>query len=515
MQSLDAFGSRIIDGTEGARRPFFSGDGARIGFWVGGSQVAVVPIAGGRPQIIGTLPVWGDQPLWAADGRILVGQMGSGIWALKEGGGDAEQVTFLDTAGGERGHLYPRALPGGRLLFSVVTDSGFGLATQAADAASHERLSLALEGPAEYVKPGVLVFRAAGRVHAVAFDPHAARVRGTPVPIDDAIAPRYPDSWRRAPAVGGGTAAYIEVLEVADRRLMWVDRAGGRTPIEGIRGDLRWPRLSPGGDRVAVGGIDGTLDEEDIWVIDLASGTRVRLLAPGLFHTEPVWTRDGTRVTYSYEATPFPSLGWQPADGSGQSERVHAAPFEAWATDWSPDGSELLFYGTGGVPAVDDMFVVDLDGNRRATVGGAGDQRGGRFSPDGRWIAYQSSETGHYEVYVQPYPSLDRKWAVSVGGGTEPVWAPNGRDLFFRNGDRLMVVSVSADSTFAAGTPTELFRGVTFNDPAGDQSYDVSPDGRRFLMIDPGPESAVELRVIVNWGERLAAFLRERQAGRD
>jgi len=511
FQRLDEFESRVIPGTEGARRPFFSTDAERVGFWVGGNQVGVLPITGGRPQIVGTLPIWGDKPLWTADGRIYVGELGSGIWTLRDGQREAEQVTFPDADRGEQAHFAPRALPGGRLLFTVETDSGMALATLAEDGTSHVQLPLAVEGPAEYLEPGLLVFPAAGRVQAVTIDTQTLRVGETPRPIDDLVPAQFLGYWEGAPAVGGATLAYIDVPEDARRRLVWVDRDARRTPIEGIEGGLRWPRLAPEGQRAAVGGLRD--DVVDIWIIDLVTMTRVRLRSTAPFHTEPVWTPDGRRVTYSQGGGPFSSLWWQPADGSGRSELFHEAPFETWPSDWSPDGTELLFYGTRGVPPVDDIFVVDLEGNRRVVVGGPGDQRGGRFSPDGRWIAYQSSETGRYQVYVQTYPALDRKWPVSVDGGTEPVWALDGRELFFRNEDRLMVVSVTADSVFAAGPPRELFGGITFNDGGGDQSYDVSRDGQRFLMIDPGRESDAELRVIVNWGGRLAALLRDLEAG--
>jgi serine/threonine-protein kinase len=507
FQRLDEFESRHIPGTEGARRPFFSADGERVGFWVGGNQVAVLPITGGKPEIVGTLPIWGDKPVWAPDGRIYVGELESGIWTLRDGQREAEQVTFPDVDRGEQAHFAPRPLPGGKLLFTVLTDSGMALATLAEGGASHEPLPLTVDGPAEYVAPGLLVFPSAGRVWAVAFDPHTRRLRGTPRPIDDLVVAQFVGYWEGAPAVGGATLAYINVPEDVVRGLVWVDRAGRRTPIDGIEGGLRWPRLAPDGRRVALGGVGN--DVVDIWVVDLATTTRVRLSSPAPFHTEPVWTPDGRRVTYSRGGDRFSSLWWRPADGSGQSELLHEASFETWPTDWSPDGTELLFYGTRGVPPVDDIFVVDLEGNQRVVVGGPGDQRGGRFSPDGRWIAYQSSETGRYQVYVQSYPALDRKWPVSVEGGTEPIWGPNGRELFFRNEDRLMVVAVATDSAFVAGPPRELFRGVWFNDPGGDQSYDVSPDGQRFLMVDPGAHTGVELRVIVDWGGRLAARLQE------
>ncbi len=515
LRRLNEFESQVIEGTEGAKRPFFSADGERVGFWIGLNQVVSVPIAGGRRQSLGSLTVWGDRPLWAADGRIYTGDVGSGIWARQEGQSEPEQVTFPRADRGERAHLAPRALPGGRLLFTVLTDSGMTLATLAERGASHERLPLVVDAPAEYLEPGLLVFPLAGRVQAVSFDPRTLRVLGAPTPIDDGVAMQFTAAWRRAPSIGRATLAYIEVPEGADRRLMWLDREGRRTAIAGIEGSLRWPRLAPGGRRVAVGGIDATMEEEHVWVVDLVTMTRVRLFRQGLFNTEPAWTPDGRRVTYSQRRGAFSALWWQPADASGPPELLHEAPFDTWPTDWSHDGKELLFYGTGGIPLVGDLFVVDLAGNRRTVAGGPGDQRGGRFSPDGRWIAYQSSETGQSEVYVQPYPALDRKWPVSVAGGTEPVWAPDGRELFYRSEDRLMAVSVTADSVFAASPPRELFAGIPFTDPGGDQSYDVSPDGQRFLTIDPGPESAATLRVIVNWGGRLAAWLRGQEAGRE
>jgi hypothetical protein len=160
---------------------------------------------------------------------------------------------------------------------------------------------------------------------------------------------------------------------------------------------------------------------------------------------------------------------------------------------------------------VNDIFVVDTAGNRRMIIGGPGVQRNPRFSPDGRWIAYESLETGEANIYVQPWPALDRKWPISTGGGREPLWGPRGEELFYRTGNKVMAVPVGSGTDFQAGAPRELFQGRFWSEPSGDYSYDISPDGRRFLMIEPDTTERTEVRVIVNWGTELEQLLRSRE----
>ena len=224
-------------------------------------------------------------------------------------------------------------------------------------------------------------------------------------------------------------------------------------------------------------------------------------------------TRDGSRLVYTAPGHPWQMLKWQRADGSGKGAPLHDAPFETWPTDWSPDATLLAFYGTGGLTSdpARDIYVADTAGTRRQIIGGPGIQRNARFSPDGRWIAYESLENGPPNIYVQPWPALDRKWPISTDGGREPLWGPYGRELFYRSGDKVMLVEAGAGADFQASAARILFQGLFWTEPSGDYSYDIAPDGRRFLMMQPDTTERTEIRVIMNWGAELEQLLQRRE----
>ena len=285
-------------------------------------------------------------------------------------------------------------------------------------------------------------------------------------------------------------AAAIAPVQVAGRTgviegtLVWVDREGRATPVTEDRGRWVYPRVAPDGTRVAV-----TEEEpngrEHVWILDTERGTRTRLTVDESRDLIPVWAPDGTRVAFRSERGGGGNLYWKQADGSSEAEPLLTSDVLKSPTAWSPDGQVLLFYEVGGPR---DIFTLPLDGDRtpspwRVTTF---DEHGATFSPDGRWIVYASDESGRDEVYVQPYPGPGERTTVSTTGGDEPVWSGDGREIFYRSGDQMMVVDVETQPTFTAGRPTVLFEGqyVPMPGNSGSRNYDVAPDGR-FVMIHP------------------------------
>jgi len=315
-----------------------------------------------------------------------------------------------------------------------------------------------------------------------------------------------------------GTLVYLE-QSLRESALVLVDREGAVRPLIDERRSFTGPRFSPSGDRVAVSTTRaGTFD---IWITETEGAGLARLTLGGALNLDPVWSVDGQRV--AFRATGgghfWYDLFWQRADGSGSAERILTASadtmFETgdvlYPQSWSPDGHSLVFSVRSATQSW-DVWVLDLGGDRtpRALLDMAFNEYFPAISPTGRWLAYSSDESGRYEVYVRAFPDMSSKRLVSRVGGTEPVWAPSGRELFYRAGDKMMAVPVETDPTFTAGTPELLFAG-RYHSPnlgLGGRSYDVHPDGERFVMVQPPVEGSTHLVVVLNWFEELKAKVR-------
>jgi Tol biopolymer transport system component len=296
---------------------------------------------------------------------------------------------------------------------------------------------------------------------------------------------------------------------VPDRKLVWVNLQGEVDPLPAGAQEYINPSLAPDGQQVAVSIRQGS--NYDVWVSEVARGTLTRLTShPGEDHA-PIWTPDGEQVTFASDMAGegSPALWWKPADGSGpqepllEGEQVHGMP-----TSWSPDG-QMLAFRISSETFTNDIWMLPLEDEQEPWAFLATDfeESGAMFSPDGRWLAYMSNETGRYEIYVQPFSVTGPrgKRQVSVDGGTEPVWAPDSRDLFYRDGDKMMAVAIETDPELSVETPRLLFEGRFLPGPPwAPRNYDISPDGQRFLMIQREQDLVpTELIVVLNWFEEL------------
>jgi Tol biopolymer transport system component len=277
-----------------------------------------------------------------------------------------------------------------------------------------------------------------------------------------------------------------------------VDRKGKEEPIPAPPGTTyTGPRISPDGKRVALG------NQGQIWIYDFARQTLSRLTFGATQTGNNAWTPDGKRVTFQAE-TPL-NLFWVPADGSGQAQRLATSQYRQGPGAWSRDGKDLAFVETNP-QTKQDIWVLHLAGNKSEPFIKTEFNEGGpQFSPDGRWLAYASDESGHWEIYVQPYPGPGGKVQISTDGGKEPLWNHNGKELFYRNGDKMMTVPMSLQPTFSAGKTELLFEGHYHPTNASLPQYDVSPDGQRFLMVkDSGADqSAMQINIVQNWFQEL------------
>jgi len=470
-----------------------------------------VSISGGSPVTL----CEADNPYganWGTDDIIVFGQGARGLWQVPGAGGTKQPLVTGDSLAGVFGHG-PQILPGGKVVLFTLTRTRNWNDAQIVvqDLETGERRVLVEGGTdARYLPTGQLVYVRDGTLLAVPFDLKRLAVAGGPVPIVEGIA-QSPGQTGAAhfSLSSSGSLVYVPGnTGPPNSTLVWVDRQGTIKPLEAPARQYRDPRLSPDGQRLALRIIG---DSTDIWVYDITRLTLTRLTFEGI-NQHPVWTPDGSRVAFRSTRREQSNLFWKPADGSGQAERLTTGQQVQSPSSWSPDGQLLAFFERSPAePAGDsgnyDIWVLPLAGDRKPrpflqTPFGEGEAV---FSPDGRWLAYVSNESGRQEIFVQPFPGPGGKWQISTGGGIEPVWARSGRELFYRNGDQMMTVDTTTQPSFRAGAPRLLFEGNFLTGTAFRANYDVTPDGQRFVMVQQGEgvSGVSQIHVVLNWFEEL------------
>jgi len=492
VRQLDQFEAKALPGTEGAYAPFFSPDGRSVGFFAQ-DKLKKVSLEAGEPVILCEARN-GISGAWTTDDTILfVDREGGALNRLPVGGGAPKALRSPGTVGSLD------LLPGGRAVLTSFRGASFNPDSHAIAVVSVEtgEATVVQKGGTNprYIA-GRLVFARGGSLLAAPFDLGRLNVTGPAATVVEGV---RTESWGLAQfAVSGdGTLVYVTGGPAWIGKLVWVDRQGKATPLGVPAQNYGAPRLSPDGRRLAIP-ISGAKD--DVWIYEFARGTFLRLTVDGN-NAAPAWTPDGKRVAFrSHQDGAVPVVVWKPADGSGAEERLttsHSRPFGP--DSFSPDGKTLAYMDGG------DIWLLPLEGDRkpRPFLQSRFGKYGAAFSPDGRWIAHTSDESGRYEVWVRPYPGPGATLQISTDGGEEPVWSRDGREIFYRNGQKWMVVAIETKPEFRAGTPRLMFEGPYFNVPG--LSYDVAPDGKRFLMIQVGEEEPApkQLQVVVNWVEEL------------
>jgi Tol biopolymer transport system component len=246
--------------------------------------------------------------------------------------------------------------------------------------------------------------------------------------------------------------------------------------------------------------------ESQTWLYDLSRETLTRLTFEGSANYNPVWTPDGKRIAFTSNKDGAANIFWQLVDGSGGLERLATSEYNQAPMSWSPDGQVLAYIEVNPTTGRDIWMLQGGDRKAQPFLRTPATESAPRFSPNGRWLAYVSNESGRFEIYVQPYLGPGEKWQISTEGGTEPVWNPNGRELFFRSGDKMMAADVTTHPSFSAGKPKMLFEGPFEPAPTTFPNYDVSPDGQRFLMlklVEQAEAAPTQINVVLNWFEEL------------
>ena len=500
VRSLDSMEVKALAGTEGASHLTFSPDGQSLAFAADG-KVKRVPVTGGLPIALAEAPSIANYVAWGPDDTIAFRSTGLGIMGVPGGGGEARVlVGRAPGAGGGLGN-YPDFLPDGKTLLVTSTTAETVLADQrvieAVTLATGARKTVVRGGSfGRYLPSGHVVFLRAGTLMAVPFDAKNLEVKGPAVPVIEGV---------RESVIGygafscsrDGTCVYVPGgIDGSKRSVVMVDRAGTVQPIALSSQSYGQPRFSPQGDKLVF-----WLERSrcDVLVFDLARGSSTLLNLASDSHF-PLWIADGKRIAYIANRSTGYNLFAKAADGSGSEEQLAAlgvgpiAPF-AWS-----GRDNLIAYADGG-----DIWLQQLSSDQkpRRFIESRYQETTPAFSPDGRWLAYVSDESGRSEVYVQSFPGPGGKYSISINGGSEPVWAKSGRELFFRDGDRMMVTEISTEPSFTASKPRILFVGAFFRSNSR-INYDVSPDGNRFVMTKDGDQAAEgQINVIVNWFDEL------------
>jgi eukaryotic-like serine/threonine-protein kinase len=522
-RAMDALAAMPLPGTSGGSSPFFSPDGQWVGFWAGG-KLKKVPLAGGPAvTLCDAASLFGAS--WGSDGMIVFAfARNGGLWRVPAAGGTPEALTALQP--GEYSHRLPHVLPGGRaVIFTVSKGAQLWDDTQiAVRSLETGKQTVLVTGGSDgrYVSTGHLIYVRLGTLMAVPFDPvRLAVIGGATGVVDDVMesANRNLSDMENTLAAQftvseTGALVYVTggAVAAAERSLAWVDRQGTSQTLSAPLRSYRTPRLSPDYQRVAV----STQDRREVWSYDVVRGALSPVTADGQ-SGYGIFSPDGKRVVFrSGAAGGEDNLYWKAADGSGVAERLTTSPRSQTPGSWSPDGTTLAFVEEGdstGFFQFDVRVLSIADRKSSAVIQTPANEMSPEFSPDGRWLAYASNQSGRHEVYVQPYPGPGERHLISTNGGEQPAWSGDGRELFYVQGGgfgggptALMSVRVEATPAFRAGTPEKLFESVDLRSAWG-RSYDVAPDGRRFLIAltktPPTNPAPAQMIFVQHWFEEL------------
>jgi eukaryotic-like serine/threonine-protein kinase len=512
VRPLRSLTPQSLPGTEHAAFPFWSPDGGSIGFFAQGS-LKRISVSGGTPRIVCEAPD-GRGGAWNADGVIIFSpSRESGLSRVAASGGSATPLTTVDRPG-ERGHLWPEFLPDGN-HFLYLADSSeveyHNLFVGALDTKERKRL-FSLASNVEYSRDGYLLFARDRQLIAQPFDVHRLEPTGQPVTLAGEVLQQTLDHKTDFSVSDNGMLMYRGVRGI-DTQIVWRDREEGQAALVTTPAEHYEPTLSPDGKRVAVDvfdpkpsprfGLNIARITSDIWLLDAASGAGSRFTFDPGADFDPVWSPDGTRIVFSSNRRGPVDLYLKNADGSGPDELLLDSAGDKHAQAWSPDG-RFLVYGTFEKKTRTDIWLLPMAGDRTPSplLQSEFNEDQPQISPDGRWFAYTSDESGRPEVYVRNFPSPAGKWQISTGGGGDARWRADGKELFYIAQDRrLMAVATRSGVSFEHGAPAPLFdTGMTPYWAEARNHYDVSRDSKRFLFVTPvADDRSSPYTAVVNW----------------
>jgi serine/threonine-protein kinase len=506
IRRLDQLESRQISGTDGVGlfgAPALSPDAKWVAFIANRRKLVKVSLDGGTPTVLADVGDYGGID-WAPSGDIVLGpgvlEGGTGLLRVKSAGGSLTPLTKVDRTQKELSHQWPCLLADGKTVLFTIW---FGTAEQAKLAAVSlddgkvTRLGVTGAKALGVIDGQLLFVNADGAIMAMPFDVRGLRATGSAIPAESAVRTESGGASYAATAFVSRSGGLVFLHGTSDRRLVWVDRSGAAKPVIDAQREFLFARLSPDGRRVAA--TISTGEKTDLWTIDLAGGTLTPLTATGRARN-PAWSPDGRRVLYASTHGGRAAFWWQSADGSGPPVLAADPPHNPWNIDLSPDGRTVvdnsLYNGSFNLEA---SSLDSTHATRELAASPTATDARGRFSPDGRWVAYNSDESGRAEVYVRPFADSGGRVQISTGGGVHPVWSPDGNRVYYWQGSRMMAATLTHGSALSVVSREQLFEGRYEID------FDISHDGSRFLMIE-SQSSGLKLVVIPNWRTELRRF---------
>ncbi len=497
LRAMDTGESKAVPGSERAEMPFFSPDSKWVAFFTpDGPKIRKAPINGG-PAV--TIYDFGDRLAirsliggdWGSQGDIILGNSEGPLLRMPDTGAPPQPI--VNSGKLEGGEFWPAFLPGGKaVLFTtgLMPNSQIGALTLA----TGRRQIVAKGTDPRYAPSGHLIYQQGTTLMAMPFDPERMEATGAAVPmVEDVLQVDQFAGRTGADYSFSNTGSLVFVSASAQSeplKFVWVSRNGVEQSLAAEARAYVQPRISPDGKRIAVG---ITEKDNQVWLYDLSRQAFTRLTFQGTNNLAPFWTPDGKRIVFTSNQGGQRNLFWQLADGSGGGERLARSQYLQVPGSISPDG-QILAFSEVNTTTNYDIWTLRLNSpslesgqahQAQTFLKTPANENAPQFSPDGRWLAYASDESGLYEIYVQPYPGPGGKWQISTDGGREPRWNRNGRELFYRIGRKMMAVEISTQPTFSAGTPKTLFEGEYRLLQTSTPNYDVTADGQRFLMLKP------------------------------
>jgi serine/threonine-protein kinase len=519
MRSMSELEPHAIPGPDLAYDPVFSPDGNSLAFYTDG-MLKRIAVSGGAAVTVSRI----DTPFgvtWGADDEILFGYGNRGILRISAKGGKPE--TIVTVASSELAYG-PQMLPGGKsIMFTLAKNTGgdpWANAQIVVQPLSSGQRKVIVEGgsDARYLPTGHIIYEHGGNLLAAPFNPDALTV-GTSVPVVEGVAKSIlaQSGVAQFSVSDNGSLIYVPAssqVDAIESMLALVDRSGQQKPLGLPAAFYKYPRISPNGKQLAFALGEGA--ESNIWVYDLSGNSSMSRLTFGGANDYPIWSADGERILFQSDREGDNGIFWQRADHSGTAERLTKAQDANHRPEsWPPKSPHFSFSSFQGFFSNQESSVWTFS---------AQDRKAGSFvtfpqsnqirsylSPDGRWIVYQSDETRpkfNFEIYVKPYPANNEKYQITKGGGTNPLWSPDGKEIFYQRGGKLVSVRVATEPSLTFTNPVELpIQGFVQPNAGGARNYDMTPDGRQFIMAFRPNVFArrppQQIQVVANWFEEL------------